>query len=445
MEGIKKIVNNESGATVIYVAIILGVLVMFTALAIDVGHLYGVRNEIQNAADAGALAGASVLFDSDTSDLTALDAYNEAIRIVTVNKSGNDSISVKTVEIGHWSFNNPSHTFDGVEGGLEGLEQLEGWQEMSASRLDGEPGYINAVKVVTERAAPKFFAWIFDKTDGGIPVSAEAVAYRGFAGNFKPGDFDQPIAICEQSITGKCEGSVTEECLECNVGRMINSGGSASTSNTGAWTNFTQPCSVANPPSVNPLVCASGNPTELTPQTGMGTTNGMTDTVFQKLLTCWENATSKRKNWSLVLPVVDCPDSSISTCAKLVGGVSLNVIWMIDRTSQSEKNNKYNDVPRYMEIWDVVDDALHLVDKFDNPIDKEPDNFNAWKDFVDKFNLKNADGKPETVNDPDDEDYEDLYQHKAIFFLPNCEYAKPTGGTGGNNLGVVARTPVLVQ
>lgn len=443
MEAIKKIANNESGATVIYVAIILGVLMMFTALAIDVGHLYGVRNEMQNAADAGALAGASALFDSETGELTALVAQDEATDVVNLNKSGNESVSIKSVEIGHWSFHSPSHSFDGVEGGLEGLEQLEGWQQMSASRLDGESGYINAVKVVTERAAPKFFSWIFDKVNGGIPVSAEAVAYIGFAGNFKPGDFDQPIAICQQSISRKCEG-LTKDCLECNVGRMINSGNSPSSSNTGAWTNFTQPCATANPPSVSPFVCASGNPTELAP-TGMGTTNGMTDPVFQDLLTCWNGATNKRKNWSLVLPVVNCPSNAISNCATLVGAVSLNVIWMIDQTSQSEKNNKYSDVPRYMEIWDVVDGEPHLIDKFDNPTTTEPDNFEAWKDFVDKFNLKNADGKPETVNDPDDIDYQNLYQHKAIFFLPNCEFSKPTGGTGGNNFGVVARTPVLVQ
>ena len=35
------------------------------ALAIDLSHLYVVRNELQNAADAGALAGARFLYNED--------------------------------------------------------------------------------------------------------------------------------------------------------------------------------------------------------------------------------------------------------------------------------------------------------------------------------------------------------------------------------------------
>lgn len=50
--------RKQSGQTLIMVAIALLVLLFFVALAIDGGHLYAERRRMQNAADAGALAGA---------------------------------------------------------------------------------------------------------------------------------------------------------------------------------------------------------------------------------------------------------------------------------------------------------------------------------------------------------------------------------------------------
>jgi Flp pilus assembly protein TadG len=47
--------KNKRGAVAVIVAILLAVLIGFTALSVDVGHLYVVHNELQNAADAGAL------------------------------------------------------------------------------------------------------------------------------------------------------------------------------------------------------------------------------------------------------------------------------------------------------------------------------------------------------------------------------------------------------
>jgi Flp pilus assembly protein TadG len=48
--------KNESGAVIVMVAIVLIVLIAIAALAVDVGYLMASRNELQNAADASALA-----------------------------------------------------------------------------------------------------------------------------------------------------------------------------------------------------------------------------------------------------------------------------------------------------------------------------------------------------------------------------------------------------
>lgn len=57
--------RDESGSVAVITAICLVFLVGFVALVLDVGHLYAVRSELQNASDAAALAGARALFPID--------------------------------------------------------------------------------------------------------------------------------------------------------------------------------------------------------------------------------------------------------------------------------------------------------------------------------------------------------------------------------------------
>ena len=57
--------KEQRGVIVIVVALLILVFVGAAALAIDVGHLFLVRNELQNSADAGCLAGARFLYGDD--------------------------------------------------------------------------------------------------------------------------------------------------------------------------------------------------------------------------------------------------------------------------------------------------------------------------------------------------------------------------------------------
>jgi hypothetical protein len=58
----------------------------------------------------------------------------------------------------------------------------------------------------------------------------------------------------------------------------------------------------------------------------------------------------------------------------------------------------------------------------------------CWKDFVDYFNLKNVLGNSDAT-----------YDAKSIYFLPDCKVHEPTGLSGGQNFGILARVPVLVK
>lgn len=56
-------VRGERGATLVFVAVAMGALFGFLALAIDLGMLFVARNDAQRAADAAALAGASAFLE----------------------------------------------------------------------------------------------------------------------------------------------------------------------------------------------------------------------------------------------------------------------------------------------------------------------------------------------------------------------------------------------
>lgn len=409
-------VANQKGATIVYVAIMLVMLVMLTALGIDVNHLYAVRNELQDAADAGALAGAGVLFNIDGS-LNREGAITEGTRIAVANMTGNQSVTAESVETGHWSFSSKSFTPS------EATEQTT-WQERSFAELDADPAFINAVRVITKREdTPSFFAKIFGYRQ--FFVSTDAVAYIGFAGTLYPDEIDRPIAICKDSI-------MKNDAYSCNMGRMLNSGGNADTAMTAMWTNYSQaPCSTANNSDMQDLTqsCSASNPTPLTFGEGIGSQNGVQDNILDNITDCWLDAADSDGDgnpdqfWPLVLPVIECGVDN--TCSPLVGAVEVNVVWI---QYKNDPTSQMDEIPTRMNDWSCTTTATR------------DERFACWKDFVNHFKLQNVTGPPVT-----DADYEEMYQKKNIYFLPSCIPHEPIGNTGGENFGILARIPKLVE
>lgn len=61
MKSIRNLISQDKGVASIMVALSMTTILAFTALAVDVGHIYFKRGALQTAADAGALAGATSL------------------------------------------------------------------------------------------------------------------------------------------------------------------------------------------------------------------------------------------------------------------------------------------------------------------------------------------------------------------------------------------------
>jgi len=275
-------IKNRRGTVAIIIATSTVAFVGLAALAIDLGHLFVVRNELQNAADAGALAGARFLYDNNGTAVNATAnsvAYNAAI----ANRSETAPVEVRwsggndgDIERGHWCFATRTFTPNGS------LLPVNLW-DTSTEELDANPNFINAIRVRTRREdkpAASFLAGIFGIKN--FVLSTDAIAYIGFAGTLAPLEVDQPIAICSQSILfdGK---------YSCTVGRMINSGKLVAAHETAGWTDYNQvnPChGGTNASDVRSLVCGEGNSEPIILRSPVATNGGEIASAFKKFRDC---------------------------------------------------------------------------------------------------------------------------------------------------------------
>ena len=122
-----------------------------------------------------------------------------------------------------------------------------------------------------------------------------------------------------------------------------------------------------------------------------------------------------------VKPVIDCPANNPSNCSTVVGVVHIDIVWVSEKDADTEDKFAAEDFPpSAMGDWTC-------------PSSCTGSRVCCWNDFVSHFKLENVDGMTAT------------YAAKSIYFLPSCEPHEPTGGTGGNNYGVLAQFPVLVK
>lgn len=91
--------GKDRGATVILVALSLVVLVGFTALAVDVGALWSDKKQLQNGADAGALAIAQSCAQGSCGDVNTSAATFAAANKLDGNATGTAVVSGNTVTV----------------------------------------------------------------------------------------------------------------------------------------------------------------------------------------------------------------------------------------------------------------------------------------------------------------------------------------------------------
>jgi len=181
------ILDNQRGASAILVAVCLIVLLAVAALAIDVGYLFATKNELQNIADAAALAAGRQLgaiyepmtYDEQTAYVCdPTDILPIAKNVAVKNKAAGVNIIIKDEDIiiGQW---------DGAAKAISATLNQPDAVKVTARRQSGVNG-----------AVTTFFAKILGIDNVGL--SADATAALTGQSTAGPGELEIPVGISQK-------------------------------------------------------------------------------------------------------------------------------------------------------------------------------------------------------------------------------------------------------
>jgi hypothetical protein len=259
--------QNERGVTLVYVALLLVVFLGMAALAIDVGYNRVVRNQLQNAADAAAIAGCNMLYARAPVTFPAplpnwAAASAEAANAITINTADNIPLSVGAIATGWWDITQPP------PGSLwSGSPPTSPPPNTPPTSNYGPAVSVTIVKTGSQNSGPivNFFGAILGKptTDAGATATAVAAS----PGSVRPGAVI-PVAI-----------SKTVADLYGGTNTPITIGSPYMYPNTlaGQWTSFLLDDNSAT--SVRGLI-SGGNPTTLSIGQDIWIVPGVTNTLY---------------------------------------------------------------------------------------------------------------------------------------------------------------------
>jgi hypothetical protein len=335
--------RRHQGATMIVVLGALVGLIAVSALAMDMGVLWGTRTQLQNAADASALAGAARLVDGSKEVVTVGDALNASVELAATNRAGSSSsldLLPSDVVPGNWSVE--TETFDS-----------------SVSLLD--PTLVNALQVTTRMdglsngPVTATFSRILGRTS--FDVGATATAYVGFAGGVGPGEVELPIAIdCCKLKGANCENDYCETvtanppnacALESPQDDGVTSVSclqfSATEDQNACWTNFDYESPSVSANDLKQVV-RDGNPTQISGSYEVYLDNGTKTNVIKETsdrfygdgahsaepagMDRYSPFDGKSDSWVTSLPVMECQTEdhcSGGATATIVGFVCFEI------------------------------------------------------------------------------------------------------------------------
>ena len=297
-------VSNQRGAVAVMVAVTLPVLLGFAALTIDIGQALVARNELQDVADAAALAGArrmGTIYQSLTpaqqvsyTMTNPAPIYSDVQNVAALNHGAGRSITVDVgdIQIGQW--NGTSKTFTAMTANPDAVRVT--------ARLDG----------TSNGPVSTFLASVMGISS--VDVRATATAALTGTSTTNPGDLQTPFGLSAFRFqTPFCNAPVrfypTNDPQAC-----------------GGWHTFT-----ASPPNANTLRSQINGIIPSPPTfTSPGTQAGVTDLEFiggnvaNALNNLYNLYLSKRDPvthaWDALVPVYQSSDCSNPNSAMLIVG-----------------------------------------------------------------------------------------------------------------------------
>lgn len=286
--------KRQRGAVAIITGLSLVVLLGVSAFAIDIGRLLVVKNELHNAADASALAGAGWLLPPVGGGPNWQQAVEKGRAAISMNRSDGATLSSASVVPGWWNMS--TYTLDTDTARAPGASDLPAVRA-HVVRKDGE----NAGAVGT------IFARIFGVD--GLQAGATATAVVSMPTNAGLGAL-APMALSsclttpaagfwDAATNGPVNGpdGLPQKFV---VGSGAASGNSCNGCSCGQWTTFEN--ELNNVPSVRTLI-ENGNTAPLAVGDEVWIQPGTSATLY-------DDADSKFSGKKLIFPIVEPVDAS---------------------------------------------------------------------------------------------------------------------------------------
>jgi len=232
--------GDQRGIVIALVAIMMVVFLSLAALAIDLSHLFVVRNELQNAADAAALAGAGTFYKNTPPTVPNwAQAVTTASAAIQMNKSDGSTLNNCEVQTGYWNLSKtpPGLQSQGITPGPLDVPAVM----VAVSRSSGNNG--GPVGLILGPILGRSFA----------SVSAQAIAVTGSPGHVEPGAL-LPMVISKE-IADQA-GNYNSPTKTFRIGSAYH----YPNSEAGQWTSLN--LDTNNVPTIRDLI-ANGNPTPL--------------------------------------------------------------------------------------------------------------------------------------------------------------------------------------
>ena len=252
--------RQEQGAVLPLTAVMIVVAIGCMALAIDLGHVYLVKCELQRAADAGAMAAVKGLFPVPPGSRNPLPLIPDCVgawsicqTVVTANTADGAALQVLSPDVTFGSWNDDGFSATGC----------------------ADPKLVNAVKVVVRKddsangKVPLFFAGLLPGGLGSLPLTAEAVGLSGYTGYVPPGGGAFPLAIDANKVPPEHNGEPIR--IDLNP----------TTKDGGCWHTFDDHSPGAN--DLRGLVNGSTPSPALKVGDSIRVTEGVSDSVLQEL------------------------------------------------------------------------------------------------------------------------------------------------------------------
>lgn len=290
----RRIGRDQRGGIMLLAAPLTLCLLALTALAVDVARIMVARNELQNAADAAALAGAARLGSYIAPDWNA--AEDAAADAITMNRAAGALLQTGVIDLGFWP--------------IEGGGPMRPHDEGSPAPVLGENPAVQVTVSLDEGvnggALDLLFAPVFQRYLASIQASAVAViATPGFAGE----------GSLFPMVLNKCMfDQYWANGAPINTNQVVRIGSAYHYPNcsAGQWSSldlFSQSAKVTK------TLLSTGNTIELTLEDEVFIQSG-TETSIYKVVQDLIDA--KGGSWDVLIPVVDKADLSKSGSVPIV-------------------------------------------------------------------------------------------------------------------------------